>query len=183
MKDEWEERAKKRRRAASQARRKILFEVGRTIVALSNIENWVSSLYHDYCETLSSTTSMEIFHAQGGIEKKIKLTNLIVEMRAETQHQERWQKIIGGFDKARLVRNLIAHYGLYVDPIKDKPAAYLSPPWLKFTKDGRRTGAVISLAEVRAAADALEKIEGELEAFWNDLQDYWYPPDKDDEVF
>jgi hypothetical protein len=60
MKDEWEERAKKRRRAANLAKRKILVEVGRAIVALSNIENWVSSLYHDYCDTLLSATSMEI---------------------------------------------------------------------------------------------------------------------------
>lgn len=178
--DEWEERAAKRRRAANRAKRKILLEVGRAIVALSNIENWISTIYYDYCET-STTICMPVFFEQSGIDKRIKLTSLIIEMKAEDPHKDQWHKIIARLEKPRAVRNFIAHYGMSVDPFKDEPIAYLHPPWLKIGRDGTRSGRSVGLAEVKAAADALGKIEGELEAFWDDLQEYWYPTPKDEE--
>jgi hypothetical protein len=179
--DEMDRRVGARRRAENRAKRKILLEVGRAIVALSNIENRVSTIYHDYCDT-STTLCMPIFFEQNDIKKRVKLTNLIVEMCAEKQHKERWKKIIGGLEGPRAVRNFVAHCGVSVNTLRtDVPVAYLHPPWLKIGKDGNRTGRVVALSEVKAAADALEHIGDELEAFWNDLQEYWYPEPKDEE--
>jgi hypothetical protein len=172
--DEIEARLAKRQRTAKRIRRKALSEVGRAIVAVSEIENWVAHIYHDHC-AIATSLSMPMFYEQNGIEKRIKLTNMIMEMTAEKPHLERWHKIILGLEKPKLVRNFVAHYGIYVDAYGDEPVVYLQPPELKYGRDGKRSGASIAMPAVTAAADALEGIRDELEKFWSDLQDFWYP--------
>jgi hypothetical protein len=169
-------------RPGSLEKGEIFAEVGRAIVNLSDIENWISSIYHEYCNPLSTSQSMPVFYEQAGFDRKLKLADLIVRLKAEKKHKEKWIKIIAGLDEHRLIRNLIAHYGIVVDTFtKDRPQAYLQPPWLKLNKSGKHTGKILQLAEIRATASALERIKGELGDFWRELQDYWYPQE-DDEV-
>jgi hypothetical protein len=114
-------------------RREVFEEVGRAIVHLSDIENLLASLFHVLVRPKAPSPSMELFYDQGTFDKKMKLVDFIFHLRGSKKELERWKKISAQLDAHRSARNLIAHYGMYVDsPDRDgRVDVVLHPPWLK----------------------------------------------------
>lgn len=146
-------------------RRQVFEEVGRAIVHLSDIENLLASIFHSLVRPKAPSPSMKIFYDQGGFEKKMKLVDYIFHLEGSKEELERWKNIAAKLEEHRVVRNLIAHYGMYIDSADrdGRVDVVLHPPWLKGRPDRKRT--YLRLAEVRATASALDKIRADLEKF------------------
>jgi hypothetical protein len=159
--------------------RQVFEEVGRAIVHLSDIENLLASIFHSLVLLKAPSPSMEIFYDQGGFEKKMKLVDYIFHLEGSKEELERWKKIAAELEEHRAARNLIAHYGMYIDsPDRDgRVDVVLHPPWLKGRPD--RKGKYLRLAEVRATASALDKIRADLAKFDNDIDQTFISKDKD----
>jgi hypothetical protein len=117
--------------------RQVFEEVGRAIVHLSDIENLLASIFHSLVLLKAPSPSMEIFYDQGGFEKKMKLVDYIFHLEGSKEELERWKKIAAELEEHRAARNLIAHYGMYIDsPDRDgRVDVVLHPPWLKGRPD------------------------------------------------
>jgi hypothetical protein len=164
-------------------RREVFEEVGRTIVHLSDIENLLASIFHSLVLPKAPSPSMDMFYDQGTFEKKMKLVDFIFHLEGSKEELERWKKIAAQLDTHRSARNLIAHYGMYVDsPDRNGSVdVLLHSPWLKGRPDKRKT--YIRLAEIRATASALNKIRAELVKFDYDIEQSFLPKElRDDYV-
>ena len=173
-------------RRGNRVKREIYEEVGRAIVTLSDIENWMGTIYHTYAQPnfLSDHYFMPFFHELNGFEKKAKLATLFVRMFAKPEHCNRWLKIVDEIEKHRKTRNLIAHQGMSVYGWGEKETAILSGPWLSFDEKRRPKGKTLELEDIRATASALEGYRAALEKLWGDIDNDLYPPedfDEDDE--
>ena len=156
-------------------RREVFEEVGRAIVHLSDIENLLASLFHALVLPKAPSPSMELFYDQGTFEKKMKLVDFIFHLEGSKEELERWRKIAAQLDAHRGARNLIAHYGMYVDsPDRNgRVDVLLHPPWLKGKPENKKP--YLRLAEIRATASALDKIRADLAKFDYDIDQSYMP--------
>jgi hypothetical protein len=143
-------------------KREVFEQVGRAIVHLSDIENLLASIFHSLVLPKAPSPSMELFYDQGGFEKKMKLVDYIFHLEGSKEELERWKKIAAELEEHRPVRNLIAHYGMYVDSWNrdGNIDVSLHPPWLKGRPDKERK--YLRVAEIGATASALDKIRADL---------------------
>jgi hypothetical protein len=158
-------------------RRELFEEVGRAIVSLSDIENWLVNIA--YIVSLTETPGMEVpnmFYAILGFEKRLQFADLIVELEATDDAKARWKKITSALHEHRGIRNLVAHYGMGTGLRTDEHGrtdVFLQPP--EFKDHSLRPAKVLRVKEVRASASALGKISTELEKLWWDIDNSFLP--------
>lgn len=169
-------------------KRELFEEVGRAIVYLSDIENWLVNIADSV--SFARTPGMEVanmFYAIFGFEKRLQFADLIVELEATDGQKARWKKITSALHAHRGIRNLVAHSPLGTDWHTDeygRADVFLRPPDLKDLRhpaDPPRPYRILRVKEVRATASALSKISKELEKLWNDIDDSFLPKEPQDD--
>jgi len=149
-------------------KREIFEEVGRAIIYLSNVENWIANLA--YQATFDFTSGMQVpqmFFAVYGFGRRLQFADLMMEMHAADADKARWKEIALKLKEHKGIRNLVAHHMLNnsLFPKADgEHDIFLQPPEL--SGDPSKKIKTIRIAEIRATASALEKISGDLEDLW-----------------
>jgi hypothetical protein len=112
-------------------------------VKLSDIENLLAVTFAILAvgaKGAVAPASMDIFFDQGSFERKLKLTNLIVELTGTADEIKRWENIFQSINTHRGVRNLMAHQGMSIEQSHNTPQVSVSlrEPWLKKNSKGRQ---------------------------------------------
>jgi len=140
--------------------KELLHEVGRAIVHLSVIENMMSMVFAVLSVPVQTDIATELFHDQGGFEKKLKLTNFMILHGGRPREIARWRPIFSQLQTHRGVRNIIAHQGMFRAPPNERGQLDVSlrPPWFKKNTKGK----YLKASEIRATGDALDKIRSDI---------------------
>ena len=140
-------------------RREMHLHVGRTIVALSDIERYLAAIFSMFGLPLDEEQSEKMFYAAGSFTRRLELVDYAARRSPEKELHAPWEALSQRIKRQKLVRNIAAHASLEFRQQKGGARA-------KAIISGKSRGGgkeqELGIDDVTKAADELEVIRGDL---------------------
>jgi hypothetical protein len=159
--DTFFEMMQRRFREEQEDRREMHLQVGRTIVALSDIEQYLASFFVLFSLPIPELKSEKMFYASHHFSRKLELVDYAAKRSPEAELHKPWSEISERIKQQKLIRNIAAHASLYFKQEKGAPRA-------KALIVGQAVGSKrpeLGIPDVKKAADELEDIKRALMRF------------------
>lgn len=132
-------------------------QIGRAVVALSQVEYNMLVLFEMINIPMSDKESLDFFREVGLYKQRFMLIDYAVRSHCNSEEIEEWQIIVGMLKENVNVRNFCAHYNveLAFDTEQNPISASLKRP--PFSKDSKKKNETVEKDSITLAANALEK--------------------------
>jgi hypothetical protein len=159
------EMMKTRFREEMEDRREMHLQVGRTIVALSDIEQYLAAFFAMFSLPVPEVKSEKMFYAAHNFSRKLELVDYAVKRSPETDLHKPWNEISERIKQQKVIRNIAAHASLY---FKQEKGAARSKAIISGASVGSGAKALeLGIPDVKKAADELEDIKSGLLKFYS----------------
>jgi hypothetical protein len=157
------EMMKRRFREEQQDRNEMHLQVGRTIVSLSDIEQYLESFFALFSLPMQEEESRRIFYGTRNFSQKLELVDYAVFRSGEKELHDPWNKLSERIKQQKVVRNLAAHASVYFKQERGTPRsrAVISAS----SHGGSGKSKELGIPDVKRAADELEAIKHDLIKF------------------
>ncbi|MFD6318603.1 hypothetical protein [Methylorubrum thiocyanatum] len=91
------------------ARDRLHKEVGRVVIVISELESALALLLIVASAPVKTKKCLELFHSQQSFEKKLRLTDFVIDLSATKAEAKEWHKIHSEIGKNKDIRNSAAH--------------------------------------------------------------------------
>lgn len=138
------------------ARDRLHKEVGRVVVALSELESSLALLFMVASAPVPIKKCLDLFHSQQSLDKKLKLIDFSMNLSVTETESGEWHKIHSEIGKNKNIRNNAAHQHSWIDEDEDSGVvrAFLGP----VAGLGDRNGKEIDAHELEEAAISINDV-------------------------
>jgi hypothetical protein len=151
----------------SEAKEGLYKEVGRAIVALSNIENLMAMAFISVTQGMTREEAAELFYSYRDFDQKFKLVSYAIRQNDFGDEFAAWERLSEKLQQHKFVRNLAAHQGMQFkeDNTSGDRKVILKAPWFKKRSKAKE----LEILDVKKSADGLEAIQMEMWEFIKNL--------------
>ncbi|ABD88341.1 hypothetical protein [Rhodopseudomonas palustris] len=139
-------------------------QVGRTIVALSDIEQYLESFFALFSLPMAEEQSSRMFYSKQNFSSKLGLVDYAMLRSAEKELHKPWIELSERIKQQKVVRNLAAHASIH---FKSEKGATRSRVVISASSQGGNSKNELGIPDVRKAADELEAIKRDMIKFFN----------------
>ncbi|WP_407112297.1 hypothetical protein [Bradyrhizobium sp. LMG 9283] len=158
------EMMKRRFREELEDRSEMHLQVGRTIVALSDIERHLETFFALFSLPIPEVESVRIFRGTQNFSRKLELVDYAVLRSDEKQLHGPCNKLSERIKQQKVVRNLAAHASIYFRQVRGaRSRAVISAS----SYNERGKSKELGIPDVKRAADELEAISRDLIMFFS----------------
>jgi hypothetical protein len=143
-------------------RSEMYLQVGRAIVALSEVEEILAEIFVFLSAPMPEARSAKMFYSVQNIAHKIELVDWAMMHSPSAKDKERWRKLSSRVVKQKMVRNTAAHASVQFQREKESKKWRISIGTQARDPRAKRD---LAIADVKAAADDLHDIWIEMRRF------------------
>ncbi|GMP02782.1 hypothetical protein [Bradyrhizobium sp. TM239] len=159
------EMMKRRFKEELEDRSEMHLQVGRTIVALSDIEQRLEMVFALFSLPISEERSVRTFHGTQNFNRKLELVDYAVLRSGERELHAPWNELSERIKQQKVVRNLAAHASIY---FRQEKGARRSRAVISASSYGERgKSKELGIPDVKRAADELEAIARDIIRFFS----------------
>lgn len=163
--DDFFEMMKRRFKEELEDRGEMYLQVGRTIVALSDIEQYLVSFFALFSLPIPEEESERIFYRSQNFNRKLELVDYAVLRSSEAELRDPWNKLSERVKQQKVVRNIAAHASIYFR--QERGARRSRAVISASSRDGGGKSRELGIPDVKSAADELEAITRDFRMFLN----------------
>ena len=143
-------------REEQEDRREMHLQVGRTIVALSDIEQYLEGMFEMLSLPMPIKQSEKMFYGTQSFTRRLELVDYAASRSTETELHEPWEDLSERIKRQKVVRNIAAHASIHFRQEKGQRAKALIVAWSQSSKGKMQE---LGVPDVKKAADELEDIK------------------------
>jgi hypothetical protein len=145
-------------------RTEMFLQVGRAIVTLSEIEEYMAEIFMVLSEPMSNRDSAAIFYEVQNLSHKLKLVGYAVTKRCWPDGQKRWPELSGRILAQKFVRNVAAHASLEFKQQKGEAKTWRVMLGTQ-AMDKTHKKSEFEIEDMKKAADELQGIQAAVKSF------------------